>query len=314
MITFAQKMTAAAEATGLSFDTERSILHGTYRGYSFATVAAPSNARYCTVYFSIAKDWNHMTAAEAKDIAKQSNKLVEFLKPSNGIICSFLVKLGKDEAETAQKLTDALNYLVDTFSALGYGSVCERCHQSLPTDAGIVGNSIRFLCPNCFEEVTNEVTAKAQENEEITEHIAAGAVGAFGGALIGGVAVVLFSQLGFVSALSGVIAAVCALKGYELLAKKMSVRGAIIACAAMVVMIYLGDRVDWAIDVAQYFETDFFTAFRAIPMLISEGAITLGSYLGNLFMVYLFAALGAVPTVIKSLKSQKNRFTMQKLN
>lgn len=314
MITFAQKLTAAAEATGLSYDTERNILHGTYRGYTFATAAAPSNARYCTVYFSIAKDWNKMTVAEAKDIAKQSNKLVEFLKPTNGNVCSFLVKLGKDEAESAQKLTDALNYLVDTFSALGYSNVCDRCHQAPETEAGIVGNGIRLLCPNCFDELQSEITAKAHAEEEIRENIAAGVVGALGGALIGGAAVVLFGRLGFVSALSGLIAAICSLKGYALLAKKMSVRGAIIACVAMVVMIYLGDRVDWAIDVAQYFEVDFFTAFRAIPALIREEAIELRAYLGNLFMVYLFAALGAVPTVINSLKGQKTKFTIQKLN
>ena len=31
-------------------------------------------------------------------------------------------------------------------------------------------------------------------------------------------------------------------------------------------------------------------------------------------MVYLFAILGAVPTVISSLKQQKTKYTVQKLN
>ena len=139
-------------------------------------------------------------------------------------------------------------------------------------------------------------------------------MGALGGALLGAVVVVIFGRLGYVTALSGLIAAICALKGYELLAKKMSVKGAIISCIAMLAMIYVGHRADWAIEAAQYFKVDFFKAFRAIPMLIEEEAIELGQYLKGLFMVYLFAILGAVPTVISSLKQQKTKYTVQKLN
>ena len=82
----------------------------------------------------------------------------------------------------------------------------------------------------------------------------------------------------------------------------------------MLLMIYLGHRSDWAIEVAQYFDVGFFKAFRAIPMLIEEDVIELGDYLKGLFMVYLFALLGAVPTVIKSIKGQQNKYNVQRLS
>ena len=314
MATYAQKMMAAAEATGLSYDQARNIMHGVYNGYSFAFPALPNNARYCCVNFSITHDGTSLTQAEAKQIAKESNKLVGFLKPAGNAPCSFMVKLEKDEQATAQKLTDALNYISDAFAARGYINTCERCRQLLETEACVVGNGIRFLCPECFEAISSDLNDRAHAEADTPENVAAGVVGALGGALVGAIVVVIFGRLGFVTALSGLIAAICSLKGYELLAKKMSIKGAVIACLAMLLMIYLGHRSDWAIEVAQYFDVGFFKAFRAIPMLIEEDVIELGDYLKGLFMVYLFALLGAVPTVIKSIKGQQNKYNVQRLS
>lgn len=314
MVSSVQKMAAAAEAIGLSLDPVRNIMHGVYNGYSFAFPALPKNAGYCYVSFSITHDGTSLPQVEAKQIAKESNKLVEFAKPSGNAPCSFLVKLEKDETATAQKLKDALTYLSDAFAARGYVNTCERCRQSLKTDACVVGNGIRFLCSECFESVSSELTEKAHVDAETSENVVAGVVGALVGALLGAIVVVLFGRLGYVTALSGLIAAICSLKGYELLAKKMSIKGVVISCLAMLVMIYVGHRTDWAIEVAQYFEVDFFKAFRTIPMLIEEGVIKLGDYLRGLIIVYLFALLGAVPTVILSLNGQKNKYTVQRLS
>ena len=135
-----------------------------------------------------------------------------------------------------------------------------------------------------------------------------------GGAIIGAVVVVLMGQLGFVSALSGLIAAVCSLKGYELLAKKLSIKGIIISCVLMLVMLYIGNRVDWAIAVSKAFNVDFFSAFRGIPELVKQEAEVRAEYIKNLVMVILFALLGAVPTVLTAIKNQKVKYTSQKLN
>ena len=261
----------------------------------------------------VTHDGTPLSDAEGKQIDKESNKLVQFTNSTGGI-GRFMVKLGKDEQSTALKMTDALTYLTDAFAERGYVNTCEGCRQPVETEVCAVGNGLRFLCPNCFEDVASNLNEKAHMDEETPENVAAGIVGALGGALLGVVVVVIFGRLGYVTALSGLIAAVCSLKGYELLAKKMSVKGAIISCIAMLVMIYLGHRADWAIEVAQYFQVDFFKAFRAIPMLIEEEVIEKVQYLKGLLMVFLFALLGAVPTVIKSIKGQKTKYTVERLN
>ena len=314
MVTFLQKLTAAAESTGLSLDSTRSILYGTFSGYSFAIRMASNGAGYCSVFFHVTLNGSPFSSADGKQIAADSNKLVRFVNASGVNACSFTVGLGKDEATAAQNLLDALTYLSGAFAERNYVNTCENCHLPKETEPYAVGTGLRFLCPDCFESVSSDLTEKSRIEAETTENVVAGIVGAFAGALLGGAVVVLFGRLGYVTALSGLIAAVCSLKGYELLAKKMSVKGAIIACVAMVAMIYLGHRTDWAIEAAKYFEVDFFTAFRAIPYLIKEEAIELGTYIRGLVLVYVFALLGAVPTVISSIKGQKVKYTVQKLN
>ena len=309
-----QKLSAAAETTGLSFDRERNILYGTFGAYTFAVLVNASNVRYCSIFFHVTRDGNPFIPNDGKDIAKESDKLVQFVKPAGAAPASFLVKLDKDEEGTAQRILDALNFLSTAFSNRGYVNTCENCRQDVATEPCAVGNGLRFLCPDCFESISVSMNDKAHMEAETPENVPAGIVGALGGALVGAIVVVIFGRLGYVTALSGLIAAICSLKGYELLAKKMSVKGAVISCIAMAAMIYVGHRADWAFEAAKFFDVDFFTAFRAIPMLIKEEAIELSQYLRGLFMVYLFALLGAVPTVINSLKGQKTKYTVQKLN
>ena len=90
----------------------------------------------------------------------------------------------------------------------------------------------------------------------------------------------------------------CTMKGYQLLAGKMSVKGMIIGGIIMLLMTYVGHNVDWAISVAQYFEVDVFSAFRAIPDLVKEEVIDKSTYFGNMGLLYLFTLLGAVPAAL----------------
>ena len=72
----------------------------------------------------------------------------------------------------------------------------------------------------------------------------------------------------------------------------------------MLLMIFLAYQADWSITAAQFYETDFFTAFRAMMDLIKEGYVDSDNYFGGLAQVYLFAVIGAVPTIIAMAKAQ----------
>lgn len=145
------------------------------------------------------------------------------------------------------------------------------------------------------------------------EQVLPGIVGALIGSLIGAVVIVIVGQLGYVAAVSGLVMAICTLKGYEMLGKKLGTPGIIISCVLMLLMIFLAYQADWSITAAQFYETDFFTAFRAMMDLIKEGYVDSDNYFGGLAQVYLFAVIGAVPTIIAMAKGAKHMVTTAKM-
>lgn len=81
----------------------------------------------------------------------------------------------------------------------------------------MAGNSI-CLCDECYDKVSENAAAYTANEKNKKENLVGGVVGALVGSLLGVASIILLSQMGYVAALSGVIMAVCALKGYELLA------------------------------------------------------------------------------------------------
>jgi hypothetical protein len=130
--------------------------------------------------------------------------------------------------------------------------------------------------------------------------------------------VLILSQLGYVAALSGVIMAVCVLKGYEMLGGKLTKKAVVISAVIMILMTYFADRVDWAIILFNQGggaeAGSLFECYRLIPAALSAEIIDMGSYIGNLVLQYLFVALGAIPTVIGKMKEKKEEGIIVRLN
>ena len=160
-------------------------------------------------------------------------------------------------------------------------------------------------CSKCGVEVP-EGTVRCDhcgfpmKTAEKKENVIAGIVGAFLGALIGGVCIILISMLGYIASVSGLILAVCTLKGYELLAGKRSGKGIVICILFMLATPYIADRIDWAIVIMQEFAeygVTFAEGFAAVPELLKDGSIAMGEYIKNLLMIYGFCVLGAFATL-----------------
>ena len=162
-----------------------------------------------------------------------------------------------------------------------------------------------MICSNRKKEIPEGVSrcdgcgfpVKAKQKRE---NMIAGAVGALIGALIGGGCIILISQLGYIASVSGLILAICTLKGYELLAGNLSKKGIAVCVLLMVVTPYLADRIDWAILIMQEwreYRVTFAEGFRLFPELLKDGSVDMGAYLKNLLMIYGFAFLGAFTTL-----------------
>ncbi|MBQ6886216.1 MAG: zinc ribbon domain-containing protein [Lachnospiraceae bacterium] len=172
---------------------------------------------------------------------------------------------------------------------------CEKCGTSIPDGAS--------SCAFCGQAVTiqsSPAQTKSFVSKPKSENMITGIVGALIGATIGGAVILLLSQLGFVASISGLILAVCTLKGYELLGRRLSIKGFVICLVLIAVTPYIADRLDWAIVIQKSFSDmniSLGDAFSIVPDLIAEGYIEKSNYIGNLLMIYVFAALGAFSTL-----------------
>lgn len=129
------------------------------------------------------------------------------------------------------------------------------------------------------------------------ENFGMGVLGAFLGSLVGVIVIIALSRLGIISAISGLVMAFAALKGYEKLSGASSTRGIVVTIAIMVVMTFVADWVDWGIVVAEGLNMDLPKAIQMLPTVMELGAIDMESYFANLVMLYVFVAVGAVAVI-----------------
>lgn len=175
---------------------------------------------------------------------------------------------------------------------------CQKCNATIADNA--------TFCEFCGAEVTAPATTTVAPVESVKpDNLVTGIVGALIGAALGAAAIILLSQLGYVASISGLILAVCTLKGYELLGGRLSTRGIVISILLILVTPYIADRLDWAIVIMKEIpELSFGEAFAALPVLLEEEAIEMGEYIKNLLFIYGFAALGAFGSLKSVLKKK----------
>ncbi|MCX4379974.1 MAG: hypothetical protein OSJ61_28130, partial [Lachnospiraceae bacterium] len=113
----------------------------------------------------------------------------------------------------------------------------------------------------------------------------------------------LFNQMGYVASISGVILAVCVVKGFELLGGRLNKLGIAICCIIMLIMPYIGNRLICGVELAKVRGFNVFDGFQAVSAQLAYGMIDRDAYMMNLAMLYLFTIVGAVPTIMNIVRN-----------
>lgn len=292
-----------ARRNGLTLDAECEVLYG-QRGDYKVLVHAPSESYpyQLAVLLSAQRTGGPVTKAEGRQFAKEHKPVLALKQDNHAITMTLRNTANQKKLSTA--LDEALNALISFLRTNGFQNCCQTCGSTTETDGYCVGTAHMLLCPGCYTSVTQNTAIASQQKSRKKENLLGGVVGALLGSLLGVACIIVFSQLGYVAALSGVVMAICTLKGYELLGGRLSKKGIVISVVLMLLMTYIGDRLDWAITVMRELEMDFATSYQFVPLLLREEIIEAASYWGNLLLVYLFVLLGAVPTVRNIIKNQ----------
>lgn len=305
-----------AASLGLKLDAAKKVIYGQKNGYELIIYAANSQYPYNFSVVTAAKSqMGTLTKEDCKQFAK-GEKAVSVLVQAGNEINMTVIGRGKVD-KMCDSMNSAVNALTSFLKSKGFVPCCVFCGQ--PTEEGMgtvafdVGGHYMHLCPDCAGRVRNNNELAKQQKQQKGENLVGGIVGALLGSVIGVLCIVVFGQMNFVAAISGVIMAVCTIKGYEILGGKLTKKGVVISVVMMVVMTYVGNCFDWGILIARELDTDFFTGVKLIPVLLAEDVIDKASYWYNLVLLYGFTLLGAVPTIRSTLKERKQEDTFSQI-
>lgn len=294
---------------GFTYDAPTNTIYGTKNGYELLIYAADPRYPYYFTITTTARSADAVLGKEEIALFKKSVESSVSLSQNNDLITVTAKNITKNLEKIRKNILDILNTLTAFLRERNFVPCCQSCGASAQT-VGFMLNSTRLhLCAECAAKVKGENELAAQQRDRKSVNFIGGIIGAIVGSLIGVACIVILGQLGYVAALSGAVMAFCTLKGFDKLGGKLTVPGIVLSCIIMVGMTYLGNRLDWAIEVSnamnEYYDVSILDAFRMVPELVESLDVT-GEYIATLLQQMLFILIGAVPTIISTTRAQKN--------
>ncbi len=301
------KLTEIAQRCNLGVDRENLMAFGYYSGYNLA-ISQMLKAGNFLIFMNLENSTEKVSQIDFNDFKEKTEKIVQVHMKANGSV-AFETAISMGAKGTFENFFTALNSLVAYLHSKGLQNCCYICSDNKITSSYALSQNAFQLCDNCCTEFANKVNQSVTAQEEKKEKVALGVIGAILGSLVGVASIIIFSQLGYVSAFSGLIMAVGTLKGYEILAGKITKKGIVISLLLMIIMTVVGHHLDWAVYIMQELKLDLLTAFENVSLYINPD-----DYRNNLLMLALFALLGSGGAVISAFKDQAKAPKLVKLS
>lgn len=215
-----------------------------------------------------------------------------------------------------EHLNEAIMPIIDFLANNFYVTGCMQCGtQTAQIDCYDINGTHHYLCNDCVGKVEGALIDRKQGILSQKSKFIPGIVGAFLGAMIGCIVYFFIWQLGYIAAIAGLITAICAFKGYEMLGGVVDRKG-VFACIIMIIFaVFFANQLVWAYEAyseLKEYGFGFFECFRSIKGIISDAGLT-GEYYGNLAMAYFMTVLGSFRSVINAFKSSTGSYKVKKM-
>lgn len=199
---------------------------------------------------------------------------------------------------------------------------CTGCGAKQPTVAGTApAPAAQSYAPPAQPAVEPAPVSHVRPPEPVPrrreprERVFLGLLGALLGSLAGVALQIILAQMGYVAALSGVVMAVCTLLGYQHFGRRLSGLGIFLSILVMIVMVMVGMALSAGFMVLLQMGGDMEDFVSVVTHYIPNRIqILTGGYqvaedvkeeiIEGILMQYGFVALGAVPTIIGSIKNR----------
>ena len=290
-------------------------ISGTCRGF-YVTINTTPNGMF-SFQISAHSDNDPENAALREFVESRKSvteQIQSFTVYHNSVtIVSTRTFLGK---KIPEHLNTAIMPIIDYLANNGYVTGCMQCGtQNAQIDCYDINGAHHYLCSDCVGKVEGALMDRKQGILAQKSKFIPGIVGAFLGAMIGCVVYFLIWQLGYVAAIAGLVTAVCAFKGFEMLGGVVDKKG-VIACVVVIILAVLfANKLVWAYDAysaLKGYGWSFFDCFRGLKEILEASNAT-GEYYGGLVMAYVMTALGSFRSVVNAFKASTGSYKVKKM-
>lgn len=260
---------------GFMYERAQNVMHGAVNGTAFLIVPVMGDNQFCIqLHADIEKSGGKESFLGYLNTLEQRHPFVQYAGYNGRNTVSINVKsMEQDDKENLAILTSELSSKCMEY---GIRNCCSRCKNVLPLRAAAVDGNPVLLCENCFKQETGMAGAQGMQKENIV----LGFIGAVLGALLGTVLWVVIGMVGFIAGIAGYAIVFCAMKGYEILGKKLSRKGIIICILLSCLMIVGAEYVSLGLTIYKELGDLYFISmgesFALIPAFLEESEVVAG--------------------------------------
>lgn len=280
-------------------ENPKNVMQGTVAGFPVYALQGIDGTAYWQIVFE-AKQGDTAPAYSMDSFLselKSGNKKITRTSYNGKRIEITLRGSGKAGEQVREIINRGTAYLMQN----GYIPCCGCCGEEVSVRLSSINGKLDFLCDGCYENLCNGLETNKQQLKEKKGNVITGIVGALLGALLGGVLWVLIYQLGYIAGVAGLVAAVCALKGYEKFGGKINGVGIVISLVIVAVVLYFAHNVSVAIEIQKayrdYIEVSFFDAYRSIPEFMAEIPELKSAFWKDMIVGYGLTAVASFATI-----------------
>ena len=290
-------------------------ISGTCKGFYVTVNTTPNGMFSFQISAHSANDPGNAALREFAESRKNITNQIQTVSVSNNNV-TILTTRTMLAKKIPEHLNAAIMPIMDYIAYNGYESGCMQCGtQNAQIDCYNINGAHHFLCGDCVSKVEAALIDRKQEILSVKSKLIPGLVGAFLGALIGCVVYFFVWQLGYIAAIAGLVTAVCAFKGYEMLGGALDKKGVIACIVVIIIAVFFGNQIAWAYEAYKAYKESgagFFDCFRALNQILAENEAT-GQYYADLAISYVMTVLGSFRSVVNVFKSSSGSYKVKKM-
>lgn len=236
-----------------------------------------------------------------------NNTIIEF--DETGLIIKIICKIGSNYITTFETCKKEIIYLLNKYNAPN-AKYCPYCGKEL-SDKGIKYNINGYeitLDEECKDEINNLIEKNNLEFKNSPNNIIPGTLGALLGALIGSITSLILMKIGYVAAISGVVAVLLGIYFYKKFSGKPNVYMYIIVSISSIVLLVLSCFIIYILQFAN--DPNGVSAIERFKEAMSDADYK-KSFIATLLQFIYFTIIGVAIGIVDAISKNKRQKTIK---